>query len=165
MVMKPEPIVAVLEAVQNSSGRCRRIYLSPKGRLLRQDRLRDYLAFDQLILLCGRYEGIDQRVIDHFIDEELSVGDYVLAGGEAAALVFLEALSRLIPGLIGKEESLREETFSTILEYPQYTRPEVFRGHAVPPVLLSGDHRKIAEWRRLQAVEMTRRLRPDLLKK
>lgn len=161
MVMKPEPIVASLEAIQKTAmgKKSRRLYLSPKGRRLEQKQLKEYLAFDQLILLCGRYEGVDQRVIDHYIDEEVSIGDYVLAGGEVAALVFIEAVSRLIPGVIGREESLEEESFSEegFLEYPHYTRPEEFRGHRVPEILLSGDHKKIAEWRQKVARELSRK--------
>ncbi len=153
MVMKPEPLVAALEAVRDSSLKGRRIYLSPKGRHLRQQDLKGYLNWEQIVLLCGRYEGIDQRVIDHSIDEEVSVGDYVLAGGEAAALVFIEAVTRLIPGVLGNEGSLEEESFTTgsLIEYPHYTRPEEFRGLRVPEVLLSGDHQKIREWRRLES--------------
>ncbi|MBI2980940.1 MAG: tRNA (guanosine(37)-N1)-methyltransferase TrmD [Deltaproteobacteria bacterium] len=163
-VMRPEPIVQGLETIPKEK-RCRRIYFSPRGRLLRQADLPGYLLLDQLILLCGRYEGVDQRVLDHFIDEELSVGDYVLNGGEAAALVFIEALSRLMPGFIGSEESLGEESFSSgRLEYPHYTRPELFRGHQVPPVLLSGDHKKIKAWRENASHEITLERRPDLLK-
>lgn len=166
MVMKPGPIVAALEAVKKPGAHFRRIYFSPRGVPLRQDRLATYQGYDQLVLLCGRYEGVDQRVIDHFIDEEVSIGDYVLAGGELPALVFLEAVSRLLPGVVGKEESLREESFAQgFLEYPQYTRPELFREFRVPSVLLSGDHQKITQWRQEQALEITRRKRPDLLKK
>lgn len=163
MVMRPEPIVAALEAIPKLE-KYRRIYLSPRGEPLKQNRISSYLQLDQIILLCGRYEGIDQRVIDHFIDEELSIGDYVLSGGEVAALVFIEALSRLMPGFLGKEESLREESFSPLLEYPQYTRPEEFRGLKVPQILLSGDHKKIREWREKASLEITQRRRPDLLK-
>lgn len=171
MVMSPEPIVTALEAIP-SHGKRRRIYFSPQGEPLRQERLSSYLQYDQLVLLCGRYEGVDQRVIDHFIDEEISIGDYVLSGGEVAALVFLEALVRLIPGLLGKEESLSQESFtsfnpkepSLLLEYPQYTRPEEFRGHRVPEVLLSGDHSKIERWRQERAMEKTKKRRPDLLR-
>lgn len=162
MVMKPEPIVAAITAVDRGKGR--KIYFSPRGKPLRQNDLAAYREYDQLILLCGRYEGVDQRAIDYHIDEEISMGDYILAGGEVAALVFLEAVCRLIPGVVGREESLRDESFSPLLEYPQYTRPEIFEGHRVPPVLLSGDHRKIAAWRREKAIEITKKRRPELLK-
>lgn len=166
MVLKPEPIIAALEAVAGPGSR--KIYLSPRGRLFRQADIPNYLKQDQIVLLCGRYEGVDQRVIDHFVDEELSIGDYILSGGEAAALVFIEAVSRLVPGVVGEKESLDDETFSVgatgLLEYPQYTRPEEFRGHRVSPVLLSGDHQKIARWRQEQSRLITRDRRPDLLK-
>lgn len=166
MVMKPEPIVAALEAAAQPGKKVRRIYLSPQGRPLRQEDLSSYLEYDQLLLLCGRYEGIDERVIEHFIDEEVSIGDYILTGGEFAAMVFVDALSRLIPGVLGEEESLTRESFTlSLLEYPQYTRPPDFRGHKVPEVLLSGDHAKIEAWRREMALERTRKKRPDLLKK
>jgi len=175
MVMKPEPIVDCLESVLQPDRKTRRIYFSPQGRPLHQRHLQDYLAYDQLILLCGRYEGVDERVIEHFIDEEVSIGDYVLTGGEFAAMVFVDAVSRLIPGVLGEEESLEEESFSvrasnvedgtrSLLEYPQYTRPAEFRSHKVPDILLSGDHRKIEDWRREQSFLRTRKKRPDLLK-
>ncbi len=164
MVMKPEPIAAAIKSVQEKGLHSHRVYFTPRGQPLRQGDLEKYLAYDQLILLCGRYEGVDQRVIDNYIDEEVSVGDYLLSGGEVAALVFLEALTRLIPGVLGNEGSLSDESFP-LLEYPQYTRPEVFEGLPVPPVLRSGDHRKIADWRREQALEITQKRRPDLLKK
>lgn len=166
MVMKPEPLVAALESVSEPRAKTRKIYFSPQGRLLRQENLKGYLAYDHLILLCGRYEGVDERVIENFIDEEISIGDYLLTGGEFAAMVFIDAVTRLVPGVVGSEESLKDESFSagSLLEYPQYTRPPDFRGHKVPEVLLSGDHKKIEAWRREQAVLQTRRKRPDLLK-
>jgi tRNA (guanine37-N1)-methyltransferase len=166
MVMKPEPIVAAIDAAVVPSKKVRRIYFSPQGRPLRQEHLASYLDYDQLILLCGRYEGVDERAIEQAIDEEVSIGDYVLTGGEFAAMVFVDAVSRLIPGVLGEEESLKSESFSaSLLEYPQYTRPPEFRGRKVPDVLLSGDHAKIETWRREQSLERTRRKRPDLLKK
>jgi tRNA (guanine37-N1)-methyltransferase len=149
MVMKPEPIVKAIENAVVPGKKARRIFFSPQGRPLKQEHLAGYLQYDQLILLCGRYEGIDERVIERFIDEEVSIGDYILTGGEFAAMVFVDAVARLIPGVLGEEESLKSESFSaSLLEYPQYTRPPEFRGHKVPDVLLSGDHRKIEEWRR-----------------
>jgi len=164
MVMKVEPLVAALEAIPEKNKKVRRIYLSPQGRRLEQHFLFEYLQYDQLILLCGRYEGVDARV-EHWIDEELSIGDYVLMGGEFAALVFLEALVRLIPGVVGKEESVRHDSFSDgLLEYPQYTRPEEFRGLRVPEVLLSGHHGKIEQWRREAAHLQTEKKRSDLIK-
>lgn len=176
MVMKPEPIVAAIEGTVLPKKKSRRIYFSPQGRLLKQGHLPSYLEYEQLILLCGRYEGIDERVVEGFIDEEVSIGDYILTGGEFAAMVFVDAVARLVPGVLGEGESLKSESFSvgasdanggaqSLLEYPQYTRPPEFRGQGVPEVLLSGDHKKIGAWRREQAFERTRRKRPDLLKK
>jgi tRNA (guanine37-N1)-methyltransferase len=167
MVMKPEPIVAALESASSGfEGKVRRIYLSPQGRVLKQEHLKDYLAYDRLVLLCGRYEGIDERVLENYIDEEVSIGDYVLTGGEFAAMVFVDAVTRLIPGVLGNQSSLDQESFTQpLLEYPQYTRPSEFLGHKVPDVLLSGDHKKIEEWRREKSLEKTRQRRPDLLKK
>lgn len=166
MVMKPEPVVAAIEAVVHPDRKVRRIYFSPQGRPLKQEHLHEYLGYDQIVLLCGRYEGLDERVMP-FVDEEVSIGDYVLSGGEFAALVFVDAVARLVPGVVGCAESLQEESFSdsSLLEYPQYTRPPDFRGSKVPEVLLSGDHKKIAEWRRQQATLRTKKKRPDLLKK
>lgn len=165
MVMKPEPIVAAMESVVRKGKKIRRIYFSPQGKLLKQADLKGYLQHDQMILLCGRYEGVDERVIEHFIDEEVSIGDYILTGGEFAAMVFVDSVSRLVPGVVGSEESLGTETFSeSLLEYPQYTRPPEFRGFKVPEILLSGDHKKIEAWRREQALLRTRKKRPDLLK-
>lgn len=172
MVMKPEPIVAAMEASVQEGKRTRRIYFSPQGQLLRQESLSSYLEYDQLVLLCGRYEGVDERVVGHFIDEEVSIGDYILTGGEFAAMVFVDAVARLVPGVVGSEESLREESFTKgaqqaapLLEYPQYTRPPDFRGFKVPEILLSGDHKRIEEWRREQALVRTKKKRPDLLRK
>ncbi len=172
MVMKAEPIVnAMGHAVEAGRAhgvdpaKVRRIYLSPQGRPLRQEHLREYLRYDQVILLCGRYEGIDERVLESSIDEEVSIGDYVLTGGEFAAMVFIDAVARLIPGVVGCGDSLQDESFSNrLLEYPHYTRPPDFQGKKVPEILLSGDHQKIAAWRREQSFERTRRKRPDLLK-
>lgn len=165
MVMKPEPLVKAIEGAAQPGKKVRRIYFSPQGTPLKQEKLASYLEYDRLVLLCGRYEGVDERVIEHFIDEEVSIGDYVLTGGEFAAMVFVDAVSRLIPGVLGEEESLKNESFaSSLLEYPQYTRPPDFRGQKVPEVLLSGDHAKIEIWRREQALQRTLRKRPDLLK-
>ena len=161
MVMKPEPIAQAIEDLVQADKKVRRIYFSPQGRLLKQENLKDYLVYDQLLLLCGRYEGVDERVLSHFIDEEVSIGDYILTGGEFAAMVFVDAVSRLIPGVLGSPESLNEESFP-LLEYPHYTRPPDFRGWGVPEVLLSGNHRRIAEWRREQALLRTAKKRPDL---
>jgi tRNA (guanine37-N1)-methyltransferase len=164
MVMKPEPVVAALEAVSREArGRAWSVLLSPQGWPLTQEKVVELSRKEALILVCGRYEGIDERV-RRFVDEEVSIGDYVLSGGEAAALVVVEAVARLVPGVLGSPESLREESFATgLLEYPQYTRPEVFRGLRVPAVLLSGNHQEIARWRREQALLRTKERRPDLL--
>ena len=163
MVMKPEPVVAALESLGTSPERPRRILLSPQGRPLTQAHAATLAARPALALVCGRYEGIDDRV-RAFVDEELSVGDFILSGGEVAALVVIDAVSRLVPGVLGCEASAAVESFSdTLLEYPQYTRPPEFRGQRVPDVLLSGDHRAIARWRRQEALRRTYERRPDLL--
>ncbi len=161
MVLLPEPIFAAVEAV----GPPRPLYyLSPSGRPLTQVVARELAALDGFSLLCGRYEGVDERVREHLVDGELSIGDYVLGGGEVAAMVVLETVGRLLPGVMGNETSAEEESFSDgLLEYPQYTRPADFRGHEVPEVLRSGDHGRIARWRRAQALSRTLRHRPDLV--
>ena len=165
MVLKPEPIVAAFEA-HPSATLARRIYLTPWGRPFCHDDARRLAGYDELQILCGRYEGVDERVIDGWIDEPISLGDYVLSGGEAAACCLIEAVSRFVPGVLGSEESLSEESFTGgLLEGPQYTRPAEFRGQAVPEVLLSGHHARIEAWRREQALARTRRWRPDLLGK
>jgi tRNA (guanine37-N1)-methyltransferase len=163
MVMKAEPIIDALEAIRAGAPRVRRVLLSPRGPVLSHARAAALALETDLALVCGRYEGIDERVRE-FVDEELSIGDYVISGGEAAALVVLDAVSRLLPGVLGNTESAAVESFvSGLLEYPQYTRPEVVRGIGVPPVLLSGDHAAVARWREAQARELTRRIRPDLV--
>ncbi|AWV90354.1 tRNA (guanosine(37)-N1)-methyltransferase TrmD [Bradymonas sediminis] len=165
MLMKPEPLVGALEYAREQDPGATRILMSPQGEPLTQA-LAQELA-DQpggLILTCGRYEGVDERVREGWIDREISLGDYVLSGGEPGALVLLDAITRLIPGVLGNFDSIREESFSApSLEYPQYTRPRDFRGREVPEILLSGDHAKIAQWRRDRALERTRKRRPDLL--
>ncbi len=161
MVMKPEPIAAALEA--NGAGDARVVYLTPAGRRHSQALAAELAGGERLVLLCGRYEGVDQRVIDAFVTDEVSVGDYVLSGGEVAAMVVVDSIVRLIPGAI-TGESLEEESFASgLLEYPHYTRPEVFRGVGVPEVLLSGHHEKIRRWRLLKSIEKTMKLRPELL--
>jgi tRNA (guanine37-N1)-methyltransferase len=161
MVMMPEPLFAAVEA----SDAPRPLFLlSAAGRRFDQRLARELAATTGFSLLCGRYEGVDQRVADALCDDELSVGDYVLAGGEAAALVVIDAVARLVPGVMGNEGSGDEESFSDgLLEYPQYTRPAEFRGSAVPEVLRSGDHARVARWRRAQALRRTMARRPDLL--
>jgi tRNA (guanine37-N1)-methyltransferase len=161
MVMKPEPIAAALEASVPAGSRV--IYLTPAGRLFTQAFAEGLARGADFALLCGRYEGIDQRVIDSFVTDEISIGDYVLSGGETAAMVVVDSVARLVPGVI-TGESLQEESFSEgLLEYPHYTRPEEFRGRRVPEVLLSGHHEKIRQWRLLKSVEKTLRHRPELL--
>lgn len=163
MVMKPEPVVAALEGVCQPLSHPWRILLSPQGTPLTQAKVAALARRESLVLVCGRYEGIDER-IHPFLDEELSIGDYILSGGEMAALVVIDAVARLIPGVVGNHESVEEESFSHgLLEYPHYTRPEEFRGMRVPEVLLSGNHAKITSWRRQQSLLRTRARRPDLL--
>ncbi|HET9993581.1 MAG TPA: tRNA (guanosine(37)-N1)-methyltransferase TrmD [Kofleriaceae bacterium] len=159
MVMKPEPLLAAID----KAGQGRRILLSPSGAPLTQARVQELAKLDHLVLVCGRYEGIDQRVIDTAIDEELSLGDYVLSGGELGALVIIDAVARLVPGVLGEPTSADDESFSAgLLEYPHYTRPVELAGHGVPPVLAGGNHAVIAAWRRLQAMQRTATRRPDL---
>ena len=144
----------------------RRIYLGPRGRTLTTSLARELARKDSLILLCGHYEGVDQRALDACIDEEISIGDYILTGGELAAMVLTDCVARFIPGVLGSAESPEEESFSDgLLEYPQYTRPREIDGRAVPDVLLSGDHAKISAWRRKESLRATARFRPDLLEK
>jgi tRNA (guanine37-N1)-methyltransferase len=161
MVMKAEPIFAAVERVQPPRPL---LLLGPGGRRLDQTLAVQLAEGEGFSLLCGRYEGVDQRVRDHLVDDELSIGDYVLAGGEVAALVVIEAVTRLLPGVMGNSASARDESFTAgLLEYPHYTRPPSFRGWDVPEVLRSGDHGRIERWRRAQAVARTRRDRPDLM--
>jgi len=167
MVMKPEPLVAAIEALAGPKGpdrKARVIALSPQGERLDQPRLDGLSEEEALVLVCGRYEGVDQRVIELAADAELSIGDYVLSGGEVPAMVVIEGLARLVPGVVGNPKSIATESFQgPTLEGPQYTRPAEFRGRVVPPVLLSGDHGAVERWRAEQASEITRRRRPDLL--
>ena len=163
MVMKPGPVFAAVESL--GRGHRRTILLSPAGRRLDQDLVRDLATQTWLVLICGRYEGVDERVVEGLPAEELSIGDYVLSGGEVPALVVLEAVARLVPGVIGREESHQQDSFGHqgLLDHPQYTRPAEFRGMEVPETLRSGDHAAIERWRREAALEKTRRNRPDLL--
>lgn len=163
MVMKPEPVFAAVEAVRREGSRV--ILMSAQGRRFDQAAAERLSRVDHLVLLCGHYEGVDERVIEHLVDEEISIGDYVLTGGELAAMVVCDAVVRLVPGVLGAEESAQEESFAGgLLEYPQYTRPPHFRGWEVPEVLLSGNHAGIAAWRRTQGLLRTLRRRPELLK-
>ena len=162
MVMRPEPLFAAVEEVRGPDSRV--VLLSPRGRLLDHAGATMLASHAHLILICGRFEGVDERVAQHLADEELSIGDYVLSGGELPALVVIEAVSRLVPGVLGNAESLASESHAAgLLEYPQYTRPADYRGHRVPDVLLSGDHGAVERWRRKQAEAITRERRPDLL--
>ena len=164
MVMKPEPVFAAMEKVQTPG--CRRIYLTPDGVPLSPEIAQDLSKQNHLVFLSGHYEGIDQRIRDHVIDQELSIGDYVLTNGTLAAAVVIDALARFIPGVLGEEKSLTHESFTgKLLDFPQYTRPAEFRGLSVPEVLLSGDHGKIEKWREAQRIEKTRQVRPDLFAK
>ena len=164
MVMRPEPLAAAIESVEEVRGRAHRILLSPAGRLFDQALAQELAGRKRLMLICGRYEGVDERIADLFADEVISIGDYVLAGGEVAATVIIEAVSRLIPGVLGCEASVDDESFSAgRLEYPQWTRPPEFRGKGVPEVLLSGNHAQVAAWRRLESLRRTQVRRPDLL--
>jgi tRNA (guanine37-N1)-methyltransferase len=162
MVMKPEPFFAAVESLDPDRGRV--LLLSPAGRKLDQALVRELASEEHLTLLCGRYEGVDERVVEGLPAEEVSIGDYVLAGGEMPALVVIEAVTRLVPGVIGKEESHERDSFTEpgLLDHPHYTRPAEFRGMAVPAVLLSGHHGEVERWRREVAREKTRRNRPDL---
>jgi tRNA (guanine37-N1)-methyltransferase len=167
MLMKPEPLVAGIEALAGPKGvgrRTRVVLLSPQGRRLDQRWLEEAARHEHWLMVCGRYEGVDQRVIDLAVDEEVSIGDYVLCGGEIPVMVVIEGMVRLLPGLLGNPESVQQESFAReILEGPQYTRPPEFRGRMVPKELLSGNHAAIARWREEKAHEITKRRRPDLI--
>jgi len=162
MILKPDPLAACLETVRTPAARV--VLLDPAGRRFSQAVAREYARETHLVLVCGRYEGVDERVREHLVDEELSVGDYVLTGGEPAALVVTDAVTRLLPGVLGDAEAPAHDSFARgLLEHPQYTRPESFRGWRVPPVLLGGDHAKVERWRRVMSVWRTWQRRPDLL--
>lgn len=167
MLMMPQPIADAVKYAKSALPNAKVVYMGPKGKKLTQEMAQTLSSEDQLIILCGHYEGIDQRIADKYIDMEISIGDYILTGGETAAMVLIDSISRLIPGVLGSEESTSEESFSSsgLLEYPQYTRPRIFEGMEVPEVLLSGDHKRIAKWRREQALISTAKYRPDLLEK
>ena len=167
MVMKPEPLVSAIEDIHAQNPKARIVLLSPQGAVFTQETAAELAQTNDLdlVLVCGRYEGVDERV-KSFVDEELSVGDFTLSGGEPAAIIVIDAVARLIPGVLGNERSAADESFSNgLLEYPQYTRPEEFRGMKVPEVLLSGDHERIRKWRREASVRLTMDRRPDLLSK
>ena len=164
MVMQADPIYRCYEAVQAEAGtQPHRIYLSPKGSVLTQQRALDLAAMPHLFLLCGHYEGVDQRILDTIIDEEISIGDYVLTGGELPAMVLIDTVARMLPGVLPESLCFEDEShFNGLLEYPQYTRPAVWHEQEVPPVLLTGHHKNIAEWRLAQSLEVTKTHRPDL---
>ncbi len=164
MVMKPEPIFAAVEELRRAESRV--LLMTPGGRPFDQQSAMQLASKQHLIVICGHYEGIDQRVIDHLVDEEISIGDYVLTNGALAALVVVDAVTRLIPGVLGNDQSAAQDSFSHgLLEFPQYTRPAEFRGWKIPEVLLSGNHAAIAAWRLEKSLEKTRRVRPDLIEK
>jgi tRNA (guanine37-N1)-methyltransferase len=166
MVMKVEPIARAIESVKAENPSARTIYLTPQGKPFHQDLARRLSVQSHLVLLCGRYEGVDERVRELFVDEEISIGDYVLTGGELAAMVLIDAVSRFIPGVLGSDRSAEEDSFfNSLLEYPQYTRPVEFKGCRVPEVLLSGNHSAISLWRKKEALRRTSARRPDLLAK
>lgn len=169
MVMTAEPIFRAVESLKritnHESRTTKIILLSPQGKLLNQELAQRLSKLKHLILICGRYEGVDERVRARLADEEISIGDYILTGGELPAMVLVDTVARLIPGVLGHKDSVRDESFSAnLLEYPQYSRPADFKGMKVPEILLSGDHKKIEEWRRKKALELTKKKRPDLLK-
>ena len=162
MVMMPQPVASAIEAI-DPNHEAKRIYMSPKGRVFKQEVVTEYAKCERLLLVCGHYEGLDQRVIDLYIDEELSIGDFVLTGGEIPAMAVVDAVARYVDGVI-KGESLEQESFASgLLEYPHYTRPQEFKGLKVPEVLVSGNHAKINEWRTQKSLEITKKNCPDLL--
>ena len=161
MVMMPDVVYRAYQSLNNKDTKV--IYMSPQGKTLDQKKVVELSKEEHLIILCGHYEGIDQRVLDKIVDEEISIGDYVLTGGELPAMVLIDSVSRYVEGVLS-EDSIKEESFSNgLLEYPQYTRPEVFEGMKVPEILLSGNHQRIDEWRKEQSLEITKKKRPDLL--
>ncbi|KIC75791.1 tRNA (guanine-N(1)-)-methyltransferase [Neochlamydia sp. TUME1] len=163
MVMMPQPVLSAIHSVKKPGAKV--IYMSPQGPLLKAGKCRELAQHDHLILLCGHYEGIDERILDE-VDEEISIGDYVLTNGCLSAIVLVDALVRFVPGVLGHESAAAEDSFENgLLECPHYTRPESYEGKAVPEILLSGDHKKIAEWRRKKSLEKTQRVRPDLWQK
>jgi len=166
MVMKVDPIALAIESIKSQSPSARTVYMTPQGKPFDQQTARALSSEPHLILLCGRYEGVDERVKELFVDEEISIGDYILTGGELAAMVVIDAVARVLPGVLGSERSAEEDSFSnSLLEHPQYTRPHDFRGSRVPDVLLSGNHSAISLWRRREALKRTWMRRPDLLAK
>lgn len=167
MLMKAEPIALCFEDICDKIGkRPHFVYMSPQGKTLTQQRLKEIAEIENVCILCGHYEGVDQRLLDEFVDEEISIGDYVLTGGELPAMVMMDSISRMVPGVLNNQESGETESFAgNLLEYPQYSRPEEWHGKKVPEVLMSGHHANIEKWRREQSIYRTAKRRPDLLKK
>ena len=162
MVMKPDVVYNAYNSIKDKNAKV--IYMSPQGKTLNQKKVEELSKEEHLVILCGHYEGIDQRVLDKIVDEEISIGDYVLTGGELPAMVLIDSVSRYVEGVL-KEDSIKEESFSNgLLEYPQYTRPEVFEGEKVPEILLSGHHENISKWRKEKSLEITKKKRPELIK-
>lgn len=162
MVMKPDVVYSAYNSIKDKNAKV--IYMSPQGKTLNQKKVEELSKEEHLVILCGHYEGIDQRVLDKIVDEEISIGDYVLTGGELPAMVLIDSVSRYVEGVL-KEDSIKEESFSNgLLEYPQYTRPEVFEGEKVPEILLSGHHENINKWRKEKSLEITKKKRPELIK-
>ena len=167
MVMMCEPIALCFEDICKKRGsRPHFIYMSPKGKTLTQETVKQLSAYDNICILCGHYEGVDQRVLDEYIDEEISIGDYVLTGGELPALILADSISRMLDGVLSDSECFEEEShYNGLLEYPQYTKPQEWHGVGVPEVLVSGHHENVKKWRRAQSLMLTKRLRPDLYSK
>ncbi len=165
MLLKPEPIAEAIDVLSEHLGeKPYVIYMSPRGKVLNQEKVKELSAHDNLCILCGHYEGIDERIIDEYVDEQISCGDYVLTGGEMPAIILTDAVSRMIPGVLAEDTCFTEEShFSGLLEYPQYTRPAVFHGRSVPETLVSGNHAKVEEWKRKKSLEITLSCRPDIL--
>lgn len=162
MVMQPGPIFRSIESVKKENSKV--IFLSPQGKVLTQNKLNELSKLEHIVLLNGHYEGIDNRIIENYVDEEISLGDFVLTGGEIASMALIDGVTRLLPGVLSSEESYESEShYNGILEFPQYTRPKVFNGHDVPDILLSGDHKKIEQYRKYQAIKVTLEKRPDLI--
>ena len=165
MIMIPGPLKEAIEKI-NEKTQSKVILMTPQGERLTQSKARELSLLNRVTIICGRYEGVDERIRLYFVDEEISIGDYILSGGEIPAMVLVDAMVRLIPGVLGDEDSVKEDSFSSdLLEYPQYTRPEIFHGYRVPEVLLSGNHEKIRKWKRMESLKRTLERRPDLLKK
>ncbi len=163
MIMRPDVVYDAYESIKSDNAKV--IYMSPKGKVLNQSKIKELSKESHIIILCGHYEGIDQRVLDEIVDEEISIGDYVLTGGELPAMVLIDTVSRYVEGVLSKDSVLEESFSDGLLEYPQYTRPEEFRGQRVPEVLISGHHENIKKWRKEKALEITNKNRPDLLTK